>query len=79
MAELAADVRRFLHDEAVSVLPDRRWLRLWRRLKRHPWAVLGTVVACLLLSSVLGLLELARQLEQHEQSALTQTAAWGTP
>jgi serine/threonine protein kinase len=68
VAELAADVRRFAHDEAVSVLPDRRWPRLWRRLKRHPSAVLGTVVACLLLSSVLTVLVLARELVQSERS-----------
>jgi serine/threonine protein kinase len=68
VAALAADVRRFARDEAVSVLPDRRWLRLWRRLKRHPLAVLGTVVACLLLSSVLAVLVLARELVQSERS-----------
>jgi serine/threonine-protein kinase len=69
VAALAADVRRFVRDEPVSVLPDRRWLRLWRRVKRHPSLVLGTIVACLLVSSVLAVLVLARELAANERSA----------
>jgi len=69
VAELAADVRRFVRDEAVSVLPDRRWIRIWRRVKRHPLIVLGTIVACLLLTSALAVLTLARELAARERSA----------
>jgi len=69
VAALAADVRSFVRDEPVSVLPDRRWLRLWRRVKRHPSLVLGTLVACLLVSSVLAVLMLTRDLAANERSA----------
>jgi serine/threonine-protein kinase len=69
VAALAADVRRFVRDEPVSVLPDQRWLRLWRRVKRHPSLVLGTIVACLLISSVLAVLVLARELMANERRA----------
>ncbi|HEX2677552.1 MAG TPA: serine/threonine-protein kinase, partial [Polyangiales bacterium] len=69
VAALAADVRSFVRDEPVSVLPDQRWLRLWRRVKRHPSLVLGTFVACLVVSSVLAVLVLARDLAANERSA----------
>jgi len=70
VADLAADVRRFVRDEAVSVLPDRAWLRLWRRLKRHPLAALGTLAACVLLSLVVLVAGLWRELQARETSAL---------
>jgi serine/threonine-protein kinase len=70
VAALAADVRSFVRDQPVSVLPDRRWLRLWRRVKRHPSLVLGTIVACVLVSSVLAVLVLARELAANERSAI---------
>jgi serine/threonine protein kinase len=69
VAALAADLRRFVRDEPVSVLPDRPWLRLWRRVKRHPSWVLGTLGACLLSSSVLAVLVLSRELAARERSA----------
>ncbi|HKO92454.1 MAG TPA: protein kinase, partial [Polyangiaceae bacterium] len=70
VAELAADVRRFVRDEAVSVLPDRAWLRLWRRLKRHPLAALGTLGACVLFSLVVLVAGLWRELQARKTSAL---------
>jgi len=70
VADLAADLRRFLRDEAVSVLPDRAWLRLWRRLKRHPIAALGTLAACLSFSLIVLVASLLRELQAREKSAL---------
>jgi eukaryotic-like serine/threonine-protein kinase len=69
VVDLAADVRRFVRDEPVSVLRDRSWLRLWRRVKRHPQVVLGTIAVCLLLSLSLAVLLLGRELSARDQRA----------
>lgn len=69
VAELAADVRRFARDEAVSVLPERRWRASWRRIKRRPSLVLGTLGACLLGCCLLAVLGLSQRLMAREQSA----------
>lgn len=69
VAALAADVRRFVRDEPVSVLPDPAWLRLWRRVKRHPGWVIGTLGAGLFSSSVLAVIVLSRELAERERSS----------
>ncbi|MEY4545572.1 MAG: hypothetical protein RL685_1767 [Pseudomonadota bacterium] len=70
VAELAADVRRFARDEAVSVLPERRWQASWRRIKRRPSLVLGTLGACLLGCCLLAVLGLTQRLRARDQSAI---------
>lgn len=68
VVDLAEDVRRFVRDESVSVLPDPSWLRLWRRLKRRPWVVFGTLAACLAVSSLVLVLGLWRELQARERA-----------
>jgi serine/threonine-protein kinase len=70
VAELAADVRRFVRDEAVSVLADPPSQRLWRWLKRRPLLVFGTVAASLTLTSALIAVGLYRELLTREEAAL---------
>jgi len=68
--ELAADVRRFVRGEEVLAFPD-TWARAtWRRLQRHPVAVMlallsvVVVAAAMTTTSLLNALETERQAEE---------------
>jgi serine/threonine-protein kinase len=80
---LADDVRRFSRDEAVSVLPDPPWLRVWRWAKRRPVVVLAvftsliSVVAVLTVANLLGRLEAERRAERLSERLSEITAAVG--
>lgn len=68
--ELAADVRRFVRDEPVSVARDPAWVALWRRLKRRPSLVFAAVAACLLLASAATVVGLSSELRARDLAAL---------
>ena len=70
VADLAAEVRRFMRDESVLVLRDPAWVRGWRWLKRRPSVVFGIIVACLALSSGLMVFGLLRDLRAQGRAAL---------
>ncbi|MET0595621.1 MAG: serine/threonine-protein kinase, partial [Polyangiaceae bacterium] len=54
----AADVRRFMRDEAISILREPKWHRAWRWTKRRPVLVLGTFTMLVSLIAVLAVLVL---------------------
>lgn len=45
---LASDLRRWARGEEVRASPDRPWRAIWRRVERHPVAVLTGVLALVL-------------------------------
>lgn len=69
VAELALDVRRFMRDESVSVCREPAWVPIWRKLKRRPALVFGVIAACVVMSSALVVLGLARELRAKEAAA----------
>lgn len=69
VAEFAADVRRFLRDEGVSVLPDPAWFRLWRKWKRRPAVVLGALFGLACVVSIAVVLGLVRELGARSRAA----------
>lgn len=52
--ELAADIRRYLNREPISVRPPTRWTRLVRWAGRHPVAVTGGLAATVGMAVILG-------------------------
>jgi len=71
---LAADVRRFLRDEEVGAWPDTFPRATWRRLQRHPLAVMTGLLVIVLLAatvtttSLLAVLETERRVEQDRRN-----------
>ncbi len=62
VAAFARDLRRFVRGDEVQALPDPAWARLWRRLRRRPGLVLGTLLSLALLASATTTIALAREL-----------------
>ncbi len=52
VAELARDVRRFMRGDEVEAFPDPPLAHLWRRLRKHPGLVYGTVLSLAFVASV---------------------------
>lgn len=69
MAELAADLRRYLSSEPILARPPSRWVKLGLWVRRHPTPSAALAVAALALVLISGLL--ARQLETARSLALS--------
>jgi serine/threonine-protein kinase len=71
---LAADVRRFLRGEEVRAWPDTPVRATWRRLQRHPVAVMTGLLVIVLLAatltttSLLAVLETERRAEEDRRN-----------
>lgn len=67
VAALADDVRRYVRDEELSVLPDPFVKRLWKTLSRHQTVVLGGLLALVLLVGSLVVFQVVREAKQQQQ------------
>ncbi|MCO4770561.1 MAG: protein kinase [Deltaproteobacteria bacterium] len=69
VSELAADVRRFVQGEEVHAYPDTPVRAVWRRLQKRPVAVMGGILAVVLVAGTATTLSLfnALQTEQNAQ------------
>ncbi|MDB4767002.1 serine/threonine protein kinase, partial [bacterium] len=61
--EFSDDLRRFIHGEEVSARPDNFVRSLWRRVQRHPIAVMSALLIALTTAGVISTVSLYRGLE----------------
>jgi serine/threonine-protein kinase len=79
----AADVRRFMRDEPISIVREARWHRAWRWTKHRPVLVLGaftvlvSLVAGLAVLVLVGRLEARTRAERRSERLSEITAAIG--
>ena len=67
--EFSDDLRRFIHGEEVSARPDNFIRSLWRRVQRHPIAVMSALLIALSTAGAVSTVSLYRGLEAERIAA----------
>ena len=68
--DFADDLRRFVHGEEVHARPDNLIRSLWRRVQRHPVAVMSALLIALSTAAAISTFSLHRGLEAERLSSI---------